>query len=214
MQAGHLGAGAGLVDEHQCVRIEIELSLEPRLAPAQDVGTILLGRMPGLFLSVIRRRLKKRHKPAMLTPIPCPASSARRSANVMSGVLAQASRISAAYASIRPERRSPPCRLGAASPSLRKRACQRIALEALTPNRAAAWRHDAPSSIAAITRLRRSIDSALAMHARPPSPACSLNHIPTPLGILSESVSSKPALGFKSPSRRQFEERPEELPGR
>jgi hypothetical protein len=46
--------------------------------------------------------------------------------------------------------------------------------------------------------LRRSIDSALAMHARPPSPACSLNHIPTPLGILSESVSSKPALGVWS----------------
>ena len=56
MEAGHLGAGAGLVDENQRVRIEIELALEPRLTPAQDVGPILLGRMPGLFLSVIRRR--------------------------------------------------------------------------------------------------------------------------------------------------------------
>ena len=56
IQASHLGAGAGLVDEHQCVRVEIELRVEPRLAPAQNVGTILLGRMPGLFLSVIRRR--------------------------------------------------------------------------------------------------------------------------------------------------------------
>ena len=49
MQSGHLGAGPGLVDEHEAVRIEIELALEPRLAPAQDVGTILLGGMPGLF---------------------------------------------------------------------------------------------------------------------------------------------------------------------
>ena len=37
------------IDKHQRVRIEVELPLEPRFAPAQDVGTILLGRMPGLF---------------------------------------------------------------------------------------------------------------------------------------------------------------------
>jgi hypothetical protein len=96
MQARHLGAGAGLVDEHQRVRVEIELALEPRLASAQDVRPILLGRVPGLFLSVIRRRWKKRHKPATLTPIPRPASSSRRSANVMSDFLCKASRITAA----------------------------------------------------------------------------------------------------------------------
>jgi hypothetical protein len=49
MQAGHLGAGAGLVDEHQRVRVEIEPPVEPRFAAAQDVGAILLGSMPGLF---------------------------------------------------------------------------------------------------------------------------------------------------------------------
>ena len=30
---GHLGAGAGLVDEHQPLRIEVELALEPGLPP-------------------------------------------------------------------------------------------------------------------------------------------------------------------------------------
>jgi hypothetical protein len=100
-------------------------------------------------------------------------------ASVMSDFLSKAPRIAAACASILPERRSPPCRLGIASPATLDSACQRIALEALTPNRAAACRHDEPSSTAAITRLRRSTDNALAMHARPPSPACSLNQIST-----------------------------------
>jgi hypothetical protein len=40
---------------------------------------------------------------------------------------------------------------------------QRIALEALTPNRAAATRQDAPAATAATTRSRRSTDSALDM---------------------------------------------------
>ena len=51
--AGHLGGGAGLVDEDQSLGIEIELGVEPGLTTAQDVRTALLGRMPGLFLSVI-----------------------------------------------------------------------------------------------------------------------------------------------------------------
>ena len=41
--------GAGLVDEHQPRRIEIELAVEPRLARAQNVGTVLFGRVPDLF---------------------------------------------------------------------------------------------------------------------------------------------------------------------
>jgi hypothetical protein len=50
----HLGGRAGLVDEHQPLGVQIRLALEPGLPTAQDVGTILLGRVPGLFLSVIR----------------------------------------------------------------------------------------------------------------------------------------------------------------
>lgn len=45
MQANYLGAGASL----QRARIEIELAVEPRLAPAQNVEAVLLGRVPGPF---------------------------------------------------------------------------------------------------------------------------------------------------------------------
>lgn len=41
----HLGVCAGFVDEHQVLGIEIELAVEPGLAPPQDVGTVLLGCM-------------------------------------------------------------------------------------------------------------------------------------------------------------------------
>ena len=47
------------------------------------------------------------------------------------------------------------------------RARHRIALDALTPNRCAAARHDDPPSIAPTTRLRRSTDKDLAMRASP-----------------------------------------------
>ena len=54
MAAGHLGGGARLVDEDQALGIKVGLGVEPGLTLAQDVGTVLLGRVPGLFLSVIR----------------------------------------------------------------------------------------------------------------------------------------------------------------
>jgi hypothetical protein len=112
----------------------------------------------------------------------------------MSGCCSIAPRIAGACASIRADRRSPPCRRGARSPARRASACHRIALEALTPNRVAACRHDAPSSIARTTRLRRSTDSALVMHAGLLATARILNQIAAPLGIPCESFSSKHAL--------------------
>ena len=63
-----------------------------------------------------------------------PASSVSRSARVMSDFLSRAPRITAACASILPERRSPPCRLGVASPAVLESTCCRIALDALTDN--------------------------------------------------------------------------------
>jgi hypothetical protein len=51
-QAGHLCGEAGLVDEHELRRIEIELAVEPVPAPLQDVGAILLQCVRGLFLNV------------------------------------------------------------------------------------------------------------------------------------------------------------------
>jgi hypothetical protein len=66
-----------------------------------------------------------------------------------------------------PDRRSPPSVLGPKLPSRRRRSAQRMALAALIPNRSAAWRHDIPPSTAASTRLRRSFESAVAIHAGP-----------------------------------------------
>lgn len=68
--ARHVGGGPGLVDEHQALGVEIELALEPRLAPLYDVGPALLARMGGLFLRVIRWRAKNRHSVVMLVLTP------------------------------------------------------------------------------------------------------------------------------------------------
>jgi len=61
ISARHVRAGPAFIHEHQAVRIEIELPLEPSLAPDQDVRALLLGRVRGLFLRVYPRRAKKRH---------------------------------------------------------------------------------------------------------------------------------------------------------
>src|SRR5215207_972804 len=160
---GHVGGSPGLVDEDQPLGIKIELALEPRLAPLADIRPVLLGGMRRLFLRVILWRRQKRQSALTLTCAPCWASRAFNSGRVMSGTSASAAWISSAWASVRCERRSPPCGLGRASPPARRIPCQRMALDALTPNRAAACRHDRPSSMAARTRERRSKDSALGM---------------------------------------------------
>ena len=51
--ASHIGRSPGLIDEHQPVRIEIGLAIEPVLATLQDVGASLLGGVGRLFLRVI-----------------------------------------------------------------------------------------------------------------------------------------------------------------
>ena len=104
IEPGHLGGGCSLVDEHQLLRVEVGLALEPCLALRQDVGAILLAGMRGLFLSVIRRRAKKRHSVAMPAPIPCSANAARSSPKVTSGVFSTMPRISGECASILAER--------------------------------------------------------------------------------------------------------------
>ena len=48
-QSRHLGRGPCFVDKDEAGRIEIELALEPRLATAQDVRTVLLAGVNGLF---------------------------------------------------------------------------------------------------------------------------------------------------------------------
>jgi hypothetical protein len=58
----HVGRRPGLVDEHQAGEVEIELIVEPGLPPPQDVRTVLLGGVRGLF-TVTPRRSKKRQRP-------------------------------------------------------------------------------------------------------------------------------------------------------
>ena len=53
MAAGHVRCSPRLIDEDQTLRVKIELAVEPALALPQDVGSVLLDRMPGLFLRVI-----------------------------------------------------------------------------------------------------------------------------------------------------------------
>jgi len=94
--------------------------------------------MRRLFLRAILWRRQKRQSALTLTWAPFSARRAFNSGRVMSGTSAKAAWISSAWASVRRESRSPPCGLGRASPPSRRIACQRIALDALTPNRVAA----------------------------------------------------------------------------
>jgi hypothetical protein len=47
--AGHVGGGPGRVDEDETFGFEIDQTIEPEPALPQDVGTVLLDRVPGLL---------------------------------------------------------------------------------------------------------------------------------------------------------------------
>jgi hypothetical protein len=70
MCAGHIRRSPGLVDENGALGIKVELALEPVLSSLQDIGTILLVCMCGLFLRVILWRLQKCHSAATLNYAP------------------------------------------------------------------------------------------------------------------------------------------------
>ena len=48
-QAGHLGRGAGLVDEDEPLGIKLGLGVEPGLAAKGDIRPLLLGGARGFF---------------------------------------------------------------------------------------------------------------------------------------------------------------------
>jgi putative chitinase len=77
--AGHGRVGRGLVDEHETIRIEVELTLEPRLACGLHVLPVLLGRVTRAFFREMPWRLKKRERLLWATPTPCSARAARSS---------------------------------------------------------------------------------------------------------------------------------------
>jgi len=185
--AGHVGRGRGLVDEHQAVRIEVELTLEPLPAPRQDVRALLLGRVRRLSFSLIRRRAKNRQsvegRPAR-RPRPAPARISLK----VCPASAPPAQGSAAHAP-----RSVPSGPGATEPACRCSAHQRIALDAPAPNRSAAARHDAPAAIVATIRSRRSTDNAFDMPVGY-LPTDSLSQISSASGKRFESLRSEAAL--------------------
>lgn len=137
-----LGAGAGLVDKHKRLRIEVELSLEPCLAPgsrrrddpARPHARVFFERDPLPFEKTSHAG-DGDSDPTLGEP--CPQVYERDVRPLFQGTQDRT-----ACASIRAERRPPPWRLGLASPTSFESACQRIALDALTPKRVAAWWHD------------------------------------------------------------------------
>ena len=48
-QTGHLGRGAGLIDEDELLGIKIGLGVEPGLAAGDDIRPLLLGGVRGFF---------------------------------------------------------------------------------------------------------------------------------------------------------------------
>src|SRR4051812_46115787 len=52
--AGHAGGGSGLVQEHQPVRVQVELTGKPRLAGRPYVLPLLLSRVDRPFLRLMR----------------------------------------------------------------------------------------------------------------------------------------------------------------
>jgi hypothetical protein len=96
------------VNEHDPLRVEVELTFEPGFARRVHRAATLLCGMRRLFLRVILRRLKNRHSVPMPTLTPCSFNLSRSSAKVMSDFSTKAERIRSAWASIRRDVRSPP----------------------------------------------------------------------------------------------------------
>ena len=82
VRARHVRRGPGLVDEHELLGIEIGLRLEPGAALAQDVRTVLLDRMSGLFFRVMPRRWKKRDRAELDAAMPRSAKRTRSSSRL------------------------------------------------------------------------------------------------------------------------------------
>lgn len=159
-QTRHLGRQSGLVDEHELGGVEIELAVEPGPPAAQDIGTILLQCVCGLFLNVQPWPRSQALKALRLIRTDCSTQSRSTISFSVMSLRASISPTMKASCGSRLEALRRPCGRGISSPTL-ARAIQRIALDTPTPNRAAACRADMPSFEAFRTRDRRSPLSAL-----------------------------------------------------
>ena len=52
--ARSISSRTAAMDKEEALRFEIQLAVEPLLAPLQEVGTVLLARVAGLFVRMIR----------------------------------------------------------------------------------------------------------------------------------------------------------------
>jgi hypothetical protein len=86
VEPGHLGIGAGLVDENELVGIDERLRGVPDAAPGGDIRTVLLGGAQCLFLTDSPRRSTADHIAPLLNQTRCSANSQDCiAANVISG---------------------------------------------------------------------------------------------------------------------------------
>src|SRR4051812_38992614 len=69
--ARHAGGSGGFVEEHEVIRIEFGLSLEPGLASRPHIRALLLSCVRRPFFRVTRWRWKKRDRPLVLVCTPC-----------------------------------------------------------------------------------------------------------------------------------------------
>jgi len=157
MPPGHVGLGPGLVDKDQPFGIKPALVFLPSLAPAGDVGAILLAGVQALFLNVMPSRAKNAQSAPWLTLTPSAANSARSARRVRSGFSA----IRASSQSRLPARRCgrrPPIAKAAALPVVRKRCDHRTTVATLTLNILAVARRERPPATDATTRSRKSCE--------------------------------------------------------
>jgi hypothetical protein len=86
VKPGHLGVGAGLVNEDELVGIDKGLRGAPDAAPGRDIRTVLLGRAKRLFLNDSPSRATADHIAPFDSRTACPAKSQDcNAANVRSG---------------------------------------------------------------------------------------------------------------------------------
>jgi hypothetical protein len=86
VEPGHLGAGAGFVNEDEFVGIDKGLRRPPDPASGGDIRTVLFGGAERLFLNDSPRRSTADHIAPLLSCTPCSAASQDcNAARVISG---------------------------------------------------------------------------------------------------------------------------------
>jgi hypothetical protein len=153
----HVGLGPGFVDKDQPSGLKPTLVFLPPLAPAGNIGAVLLTGVQGLFLNVMPSRAKNAQSAPWLTLTPSAASSASSARNVRSGFSA----IRASSQSRLPARRCgrrPPIARAAELPVLPKRCDHLTTVATLTLNIFAVARRERPLATEVTTRSRKSCE--------------------------------------------------------